>query len=44
MKMRVPIGALGWIAEEFAEHARTRQFPEREVEIPDQDLASPWAT
>ena len=38
MKMRVPIGRLGWIARDFAEHARTGQFPEREVEIPDGDL------
>jgi hypothetical protein len=38
MQMRVPIGALGWTAEDFAEYARTGQFPEREVEIPDGDL------
>jgi hypothetical protein len=38
MKMRVPVGRLGWTAEDFAEHARTGQFPEREVEIPDRDL------
>ena len=38
MKMRVPIGCLGWTAEDFAEHARTGQFPEREVETPDGDL------
>jgi hypothetical protein len=38
MKMRVPIGRLGWTAEDVAEHARTGQFPEREVEIPDEDL------
>jgi hypothetical protein len=38
MKMRVPNGRLGWTAEDIAEHARTGQFPEREVEIPDGDL------
>jgi hypothetical protein len=38
MKIRVPIGRLGWTAEDSAEHARTGQFPEREVEIPDGDL------
>jgi hypothetical protein len=38
MKIRVPIGRLGWTAEDFAEHARTGRSPERELEISDEDI------
>lgn len=38
MKRRVPIGPLGWNAEDCAEYARTGKFAEREVEISTRDL------
>jgi len=32
-----PVGVLGWTAEEHEEHARTEQWPERAVEVGDQN-------